>query len=295
MLPSETAPPLYGIRPPAFRLPDLTRVGGVRLLVSNLRQSVEYYEQVLGLRVSGSTGDAATLSAGGEAEPLVTLQTRSGVTRARRGAFGLYHFAILLPDRPALGQFAQHLSKLGVRIGMADHLVSEAVYLWDPDGLGIEVYVDRARSTWQHRNGELVMSTDPLDIGDLIGAAGDQAWDGAPPGTRMGHMHLHVGSLTAAEAFYHRALGFDKTAWSYPGALFLSAGGYHHHLGTNVWSPGPAPSADQAQLVEWELVVPAEQVAAVAKSLRANGYSAEEAHDGIRAADPWGTRLRVII
>jgi catechol 2,3-dioxygenase len=131
---------------------------------------------------------------------------------------------------------------------MADHLVSEALYLSDPDGLGIEVYADRPRHTWRHHERQLAMASDPLDVPSLIAAAGGAVWDGAPPGTTMGHVHLHVGSLADAEAFYHRALGLDKTVWNYPGALFLAAGGYHHHLGTNTWSPGPGPSADRAQL-----------------------------------------------
>jgi catechol 2,3-dioxygenase len=216
------------------------------------------------------------------------------VTRARRGGFGLYHFAILLPDRAALGRFAAHLAQLDARVGMADHLVSEALYLRDPDELGIEVYADRPRDAWQRQGQELAMATDPLDIDGVIAAGRGEAWTGAPRGTTMGHVHLHVGSLDEAEAFYHRALGLDKTVWSYPGALFMSAGGYHHHLGTNVWSPGPAPSPDEAQLLEWELLVPSKQdVVNVSQSIRAAGYGSEPAGDTVRAADPWGTRVRI--
>jgi catechol 2,3-dioxygenase len=110
----------------------------------------------------------------------------------------------------------------------------------------------------------------------------------------MGHIHLHVGSLDAAEAFYHRAMGLDKIVWSYPGALFLSAGGYHHHLGTNVWSSGPSPSLDDARLLEWELIVPArDDVSALAQSLRSAGHDCEDAGDGAAAFDPWGTRVHV--
>ena len=233
----------YGVRPPGFRLPDAAHVGGVSLLVSNLQQSIDYYERVVGLRLVAAEGERAALGAEGSDRALVTLQTRgTGVRRARRGAFGLYHFAILLPDRAALGRFAVHVSALGVRVGTADHLVSEALYLWDPDGLGIEVYADRPRNTWQHDARGLTMTTDPLDVRSLVAASDGQAWTGAPAGSSIGHVHLHVGDLGAAEAYYHRALGFDKVVWSYPGALFLSAGGYHHHLGTNVWSPGPAPA-----------------------------------------------------
>ena len=283
----------YGIAPPAYTLPEATHLGGVRLQVSDLARSVAYYEQVLGLRVI-TDGESTTLGAHGNDRPLLTLQTRPGVTAAGRGAFGLYHFAVLLPVRAALGRFAAHLSQLGARAGAADHLVSESFYLWDPDGLGIEVYADRPRETWRHHGRELAMTTDPLDVAAVIAAGDGQAWDGAPPGTTMGHVHLSVGSLAAGENFYHRALGFDKTVWNYPGALFLAAGGYHHHLGTNTWSPGPSPSPEQAQLLEWELIVPSEQdVAAASQSLQAAGYGPEPAASGVTAADPWGTRVRI--
>lgn len=284
----------YGIAPPGFRLPDETRIGGVRLLVSDLQRSVDYYERVLGLRALHSDGSTARLAPYGDERAVVTLETRPGVIPARRGAFGLYHFAILLPGRAALGRFATHVAALRLRAGMADHLVSEAFYLWDPDDLGIEVYADRPRETWRHRGRELVMTTDPLEIDDVMAAAEGGTWDGAPAGTTVGHVHLHVGSLEEAETFYHRALGFDKTVWSYPGALFLAAGGYHHHLGTNVWGAGPAPAADEARLLDWDLLVPSESdVASGAGSLRAAGYAAETAAEGVTAADPWGTRVRL--
>ena len=285
---------MFGIAPPGFRLPDAARIGGVHLQVTDLTQSLAYYEHVLGLRVITANATAVAMGPHDASEPLVTLHTHPGVTRARRGAFGLYHFAILLPDRAALGRFAAHLAARNERVGMADHLVSEALYLWDPDNLGIEVYADRPRSAWRTNGDELVMTTEDLDARDLVAAAGGQPWAGMPAGTTMGHVHLHVGSLDGAEAFYHRALGFDKTVWSYPGALFLSAGGYHHHLGTNVWGPGPAPSPDQAQLLEWELVLPsADDVAAATQALRHAGFASEAAGDAAVVPDPWGTRLRL--
>lgn len=278
-----------------FRLPDATHVGGVRLQVSDLSRALTYYQQILGLDVLTRMQDSAALGVRGATAPLVTLETRERVTAARRGALGLYHFAILLPDRPALGRFAAHLSAAGVRVGMADHLVSESLYLWDPDGLGIEVYADRPRSAWRYRGSELMMATDPLDVQSVIADGGGQRWDGMPAGTTMGHMHLSVGSLDEAANFYHAGLGMEKTVWSYPGALFLAAGGYHHHLGTNVWSPGPPAHADEARLLEWELVVPTQDdVRAAAESLRAAGYGTQHADDGATVEDPWGTRLRIV-
>ena len=197
----------FGMPPPLFRLPEAAHVGVVHLQVVDLHRSLSYYEQVLGLRAHSVTDASAVLSAHGDERPLVILHTRPGVTRARRGAFGLYHFALLLPERGALGRFATHLASLEVRVGMADHLVSEALYLWDPDGLGIEVYADRPRDTWQQHDRELAMTTDPLDIRRVIAAGRGKVWTGAPEGTTMGHVHLHVGNLEQAEAFYHRALG----------------------------------------------------------------------------------------
>jgi catechol 2,3-dioxygenase len=137
----------YGIPPPAFSLPDTTHIGAVRLQVSDLSRSVAHYEQVIGLRVIAAS-DTTTLGPHGDDRPPVTLRTSPGIAHARQGAFGLYHFAILLPERAALGRFAAHLSESGVRVGAADHLVSESLYLWDPDGLGIEVYADRPRNSW---------------------------------------------------------------------------------------------------------------------------------------------------
>lgn len=283
----------YGIAPPAFSLPDETHVGAVRLQVSDLQQSVDYYERVIGLRVM-TAGDAVALGPHGDERPLVTLETSPGIRPAPRGAFGLFHFAILLPDRAALGRFAMHLGELGVDVGAADHLVSESLYLWDPDGLGIEVYADRPRNAWRRNGRELAMTTDALDLASVIAAGGGVAWDGAPAGTTMGHVHLSVGSLDLAEDFYHRALGFHKTVWNYPGALFMAAGGYHHHLGTNTWSPGPSPSPDRAQLLEWELLLPSQyDVASAARSLQSAGYTAEDIASDVIATDPWGTRVHI--
>ena len=284
----------YGIQPPAYRLPSKAHVGAVHLLVSDLPRSLEYYELVIGLRPLSVEHERAVLGRK-DGHVLAVLQTRTGVTPARRGAFGLYHFAILLPDRSALGRFAAHIASLGIRIGMADHLVSESLYLSDPDGLGIEVYADRPPSAWKRNGRELMMATDPLDIDNVIAAGAGDPWDGLPAGTTMGHIHLHVGSLELAEAFYHRVLGFDKMVWTYPGALFMSAAGYHHHLGTNVWSQGPSPAPDRAQLLEWELILPSiAEVAAVGESLRAAGHDTEQNGHELSAVDPWHTQIRIL-
>ncbi len=285
-----------GAAPADVRLPDATHVGGVRLQVSDLTQSLAYYLDVLGLRVlSRPAVHTAALGVPGSEVPLVTLHAVPGTKPVRRrGAFGLFHFAILLPDRAALGQFLIHINNRGERVGMSDHLVSEALYLTDPDGLGIEVYADRPRDTWRYADDQIVMATEPLHIGAVMGASNDERWQGAPAGTVMGHVHLHVGDLDQADAFYRRGIGFDLTTWSYPGALFFSAGGYHHHLGTNTWAPGPAPAPDQAQLVEWTLVVPtAADAEAMSARVSASGAIADTDGADSSLTDPWGTRVRV--
>jgi catechol 2,3-dioxygenase len=207
--------------------------------------------------------------------------------------------AILLPDRPALGRFVQQLADRGVRAGAADHRVSEAFYFTDPDGLGIEVYADRPRDTWQRLGRELVLATDPADAAAIVASAGGQPWTGLPHGTAIGHVHLHVGDLDEAQAFYGDGVGFDRMTWRYPGALFLGAGGYHHHLGTNVWAgpqAQPAP-AGEARLLEWTIELPAvSDVRAVATHLASAGYpvTTPTAASAI-ATDPWGTRVRFAV
>jgi catechol 2,3-dioxygenase len=287
----------YGIAPPGYRLPDATRLGRVRLQISDLERSLAYYRDVLGFRVLSQTRGGATLGAHGDDRTLIELAERAGASPVpRRGRLGLYHFAILLPDRASLGRFVGHLSRIGARAGMSDHFVSEAVYLQDPDNLGIEVYADRPRSEWRHEGRQLAMATEPLDVQRLMQAAAGPPWTGMPPGTTIGHVHLHVGDIDEAAAYYHNGLGLDKVVWSYPGALFLSAGGYHHHLGTNTWAAGaPRAGENDARLLDWEIVVPsADDADAAARSVEAAGYSVTRASDGWLATDPWGTTLRLI-
>jgi catechol 2,3-dioxygenase len=178
---------------------------------------------------------------------------------------------------------------------MADHLVSEAFYLTDPDGLGIEVYADRPRESWTVHGNRLAMATDPLDLPDLARAAGGQGWTGAPPGTRIGHIHLYVDDLGRAGDFYHAGLGLDRISLDFPGALFLSAGGYHHHLGTNTWAAGAPKAAEgDARLLEWIIQLPKQQdVEGAAQSLGQAGYAVTREDGDALAADPWGTNLRL--
>lgn len=285
-----------GIPPSRLRLPAATRVGAVELQVADLGRSIDYYQTVIGLGVLSSAGHTATLGAPGSRRPLVRLDERSGARPvARRGLYGLYHFALLLPDRASLGRCARHLRQARISLGSADHLVSEALYLTDPDGLGIEIYADRPRDLWQRRGRELVMASAPLDWNGLTREGQGVPWTGVPEGTTIGHIHLHVGDLGLADAFYREGIGFDTIVWTYAGALFFSAGGYHHHLGTNTWASGPAAREDDAQLLGWELVVPTPSaMQATAASLRGAGYGVVEDAGRGRVRDPWGTRLDLV-
>jgi catechol 2,3-dioxygenase len=278
----------------ADRLPADTRLGTARLQVADLGRSMAYYRDTIGLRVLDADSSAAALGAPGSQRPILELHERPGVSAVpREGIFGLFHFAILLPSREDLGRFVLHLSRNRVPFLSSDHLVSEAIYLWDPDHLGIEVYADRPRSTWHTMDGELVMATEPLDLPSLVATAEESLWAGVPAGTTMGHMHLSVGSLGTAHRLFVKGLGFDVAVSRYPGALFLAAGGYHHHLGTNTWARDPRPATErEARLLEWELVLPTTQaVDAAAHRLAQVGHAID---DEYVVTDPWGTRLRLV-
>jgi catechol 2,3-dioxygenase len=306
-------PETYGLPPHGFRLPEATRLGPVRLQVGDLERSLAFYEEVLGMRLLEREASRALLGTGAETSPgtaggaglpgspLVELAERKGARPApSRSRTGLFHFAILLPDRPALGRFLAHAGEIGLRLGAGDHLVSESLYLQDPDNLGIEVYADRPRSSWRRVGRELMMATDPLDWNGLLATAGDGAWTGLPAGTVVGHVHLHVGSLAAAASFYSEALGFDRTVWSYPGALFLATGSYHHHLGTNIWAGEDArpPTPDEAQLLDWTIELPdGESLEEAAESLGRAGFPADRQNaaggEELHTRDPWSTQVRL--
>ena len=286
----------FTVAPPGYQLPADLRLGPVRLQVADLGRSIAYYQRVIGFRAIERGASSATLGARDDKTPLVELHERVGATPVpRRGRLGLYHFAILLPDRASLGRFVAHLASMGEQAGMADHLVSEAIYLSDPDGLGIEVYADRPRSTWRMEGRSIAMATLPLDAQDVARAGGGERWTGAPTGTRIGHVHLHVGDLEKAASFYHAGLGLDKVVLDFPGALFLSAGGYHHHLGTNTWAASaPRPTDGDARLLEWTIALPsAKDVTEAAQSLAAAGFDHRNEGDDAVTVDPWGTGVRL--
>lgn len=285
----------FTVAPPRYQLPTQLALGSVVLQVASLEKSVLYYQRVIGLHVLSRTDVTASLGSP-DGHELVRLHEKSGVQpMPQRGRLGLYHFAILLPSRAALGQFLAHLRDLGVRAGMSDHLVSEAIYLNDVDGLGIEVYADRPRESWKLDGSAIAMATDPIDVSDLIAAGGGKPWQGIPDGTHIGHVHLYVRDLVESARFFHEGLGFDKVTLRFPGALFMSAGGYHHHLGTNTWAAGsPVATENDARLLEWNIRLPlASDVAEVAQSLEREGNVVSWQDGSVVATDPWGTHVRI--
>ena len=233
----------YGVKIGGMPLPADAHIGSVSLTVTDLARSVPFYRDVLGFQELSRQGPTAFLAANSDRVLIELHERRDAVVKPRRST-GLFHFAILVPTRAALGRSLRRLSEQQWPLsGVADHLVSEALYLNDPDGLGIEIYRDRPRDTWRSANGELAMATDPLDVQSVENEPGaDLSWQGLETGTVIGHVHLHVSGLEEGELFYCGQIGFEPVVRGYPGALFVSAGGYHHHLGMNTWVGVGAPA-----------------------------------------------------
>lgn len=281
---------------PQPRLHKDLHVGPVSLTVSDLARSLEFYQQVLGLTVLAQEDRTAHLGVPGRT--LLILHGLPGAVPAPRTSPGLYHFALLLPTRADLGRLVRHIASLGVRLGQGDHLVSEAFYLNDPDGHGIEVYQDRPRSSWKWNFDEVQMGSEPVDVQSLLAEAGpDAPYAGLPGGTVMGHIHLRVTDIAATEAFYRGVLGFDVVSrWSGQ-ALFVSVGGYHHHLGLNTWeSRGGQPAPEGTVRLECaELQLPNRaEIDRVAERLTAAGLPFERQDSGLQVRDPAGNLLRFI-
>jgi len=279
--------------------PDLT-LGPLRLTVADAVGVAAFYERAIGLqRLSDAEDGAERLGAPGSPALVELIEDAAAPPRARR-ASGLFNLALLVPDRAALAQALRRVAGAGWQLdGASDHLVSEALYLSDPEGNGIELYRDRPRAEWRRgENGELAMATLPLDLEDLLSAApaDDAPDDGMPAGTTLGHVHLQVSDLAAAEAFYADALGFDVMVRGYPGALFVAAGGYHHHLGLNTWASAGGPPADPAARGLRDFAIhfgdAAERDGATNRLAEA-GYALREERDAAVATDPFGISVRL--
>ncbi|TYP70061.1 VOC family protein [Paenibacillus methanolicus] len=279
--------------------PDL-RLGEVKLKVSDLARSIRFYEEVVGLKLLAREGNTASLGVDGSAPLLVVEEIRDAVVLPRRSASGLYHFAILVPTRRALGLALRNLIASGIHIGQADHLVSEALYIADPDNNGIEIYRDRPRNEWpREANGQVKMASDPIDWDGLLKEAEGSEWEGLAPGTVIGHVHFHVGDLAAAKAYYCDTVGFEiaTDGWRQMGALFIAAGGYHHHIGLNLWAGQGAPPApaNAVGLAYFTVVLSGqEELARVAARLREAGTPVEAHGGAMFATDSSGITMRLV-
>lgn len=277
-------------------MPDLpadTRLGAIRLRAADVGLLRDFYERAIGLRALPSSDGVVSLGSGDG--PLVELVSAPDAPTRPPGTTGLFHLALLVPNRVDLAHALRRVFDAGWHLsGASDHLVSEALYLSDPEGNGIELYRDRRREEWTQQGDEIAMATLPLDLEGLLAEPGaDEEAASMPDGTVLGHVHLQVAELGAASAFWVDAVGFDVTVSGYPGALFVSAGGYHHHVGLNTWAGAgaPPPPVGARGLDRFEVVVPDDaSVVAVRDRLAA---AAEEDPDGVTAGDPSGNAVLI--
>ena len=272
-------------------------VGPVSLIVPSLEKSVAFYANVLGFSTLGRANATASLGTS-DGNVLLELIENPVAVRPGRRSPGLFHFAVLFPTRASLGQELIHLLESGWNLsGAGDHLVSEALYLNDIDGNGIELYADRPRETWTFKNGQVQMDTLTVDIDSLLAEAkrDSSPWTGLPIGTTMGHVHLKVSDVDAAGRFYRDIIGLDLMA-TMPQSQFLAADGYHHHLGLNTWMSGGSPAAPEGSLGlnAFTINIPDQlELEAIINRLRTNNIDFELKDSGATTQDPSKTKVRL--
>lgn len=278
-------------------LPVTTSIGTVYLRVADLETSLGFYRDVLGFQAVDLDPATVALETADGAR-LVVLQEQAGLTRPPRRSSGLYHLAILMPTRRDLAAIIQQLVARRYPIGGAsDHGVSEAFYLDDPEGNGIEIYADRPKETWPMAGAQVQMGSDQINLESLFAELEDHSapWGTMPAGTTIGHVHLKVGDMAASRTFYTEVLGFDVMQENYPGALFVAAGGYHHHIGMNTWTSRgiDAPPEDTTGLDRYSVRVPSkDDLDAIAERLAELGQEVSSPADGIlQVTDPNGIRV----
>jgi catechol 2,3-dioxygenase len=277
-----------------------TVLGQLKLKVSDLERSIRFYKEVVGFQVLSQGAGTARLTVDGNNTFLILEEIPNAVIVPNRSATGLYHFAILVPTREQLGLSLRNLVTSGIHIGQGDHLVSEALYISDPDHNGIEIYSDRPRSQWQQNSeGYYIMGADPVDIEGLLKLAGDKPWTGLSAETILGHIHLHVSELPKSRAFYCDLLGFDMMldASKRMGAYFIAAGGYHHHIGLNIWAGvgAPQPPVNGTGLAYYTIVLPStEELNLTLEKIRNAGLSIASQDEYWRVKDPSGIEIRLV-
>jgi catechol 2,3-dioxygenase len=281
-----------------FHQKPTTFVSHVKIKVESLQRSMKFYQEILGFDILEQTSTSAMLTTDGKTS-ILSLEQPENVIPKQGRTTGLYHFAILLPERSDLANIVVHLAKNGVPLGSSDHLVSEALYFNDPDGNGIEIYIDRDPSVWTWTGEEVAMTVDPLDFENLMtSAVPGKSWEGMPAGTVMGHIHLHVSELQKTEEFYVQGLGFDVVNRFGGQALFLSTEKYHHHIGVNVWNGvgAPTPAQNCVGLESFTLILPNEDVRSqTISNLKQVGAEVIEENNKCFTADPSGNRIELAI
>ncbi|UNM90369.1 VOC family protein [Vagococcus sp. CY52-2] len=281
----------------SFHKNPVTFVSHVALKVSDLEKSKRFYTEVLGLNIKEQTSNSVSFTTNGQ-DVLLTITQPKTINKKQEQRTGLYHFALLLPKRADLSQVVRHFIHLGARFGGGDHLVSEAIYLNDPDGNGIEIYVDREASVWQWSNGEVTMTTDPVDFDDLLKESVNPVWNGLPKETVMGHIHLQVNDLAKNKEFYVDGLGFDVVSRYGREALFLSDSNYHHHIALNTWSGTQIKHAEKTEtgIESYSIVFPSEEKRQeTVASLRELGIPVMEEENEVTVFDPSDIKLKLMI
>lgn len=267
----------------------------VELKVSDVAESLSFYENIIGFKVLEKQENKVLLTADGKTA-LLSIERRENTEPKQQKTTGLYHFALLLPHRADLGAVLKHFIENNIRIGAGDHLVSEALYLNDPDGNGIEIYSDRPDSEWKWNGEYVAMDTLQIDAQSILAEGANMKWNGLPEGTVMGHIHLHVADLEDAEKFY-RALGFEVVT-PYPSALFMATGKYHHHIGLNTWAGEGAPAApvNSVGLEAFTLVYPSiEKLNTAIEKLKTISAPIIEENGIYITSDPSQNKINLIV
>lgn len=273
-------------------------IGEVDLKVQDINRSIEFYQTIIGFKVLEKTDNKAVLTADGKT-PLLLIEQPKNVTPLNPRTTGLYHFALLLPTRHDLAKALIHLVRSNYPLqGASDHYVSEAIYLADPDGNGIEIYADRPDSTWEWKNGEVNMATVALNAPDLAAEDDRTPWTGLPAGTVMGHIHIQVSDIKQSEEFYTKGLGLDVVCEYGQHALFVSYGGYHHHIGLNTWNSlgGAAPEETSVGLKQYHLVLPSEEERnKIVQQLRDMKATVSDVNGEFVTSDPSGNQIKLVV
>ncbi|ABR50793.1 Glyoxalase/bleomycin resistance protein/dioxygenase [Alkaliphilus metalliredigens QYMF] len=281
-----------------YHRPPNTFVGQVDIKVGDLERTLNFYQGVLGFTILENHEGKITLTADGKL-PLIKIEQPEDIISKESQTTGLYHFAILLPSRADLGTIIKKLREISYPLqGGSHHGISEAIYLEDPDGNGIEIYADTPPSTWKWENGVLPAEGKALDIKGLLAEAEDKEWKGIPSEALIGHIHLSVSELEKTEAFYHQGMGFDVVMRIPRNAVFFSTGEYHHHIGTNIWNGigAPAPSENSVGMSSFSVVFPSDEAREkVIKKLRDLNYQVKKEEGVFITEDPSGNQIRLVV